>query len=76
VFKIKGFATLHLILVICMCTAWVVLAGLTALAFWRGKIFFASAEDVLRDGLGLPDPAPAPAHGTDDPEKHGAHGLH
>jgi hypothetical protein len=32
-----------------MCTVWVVLFGLTAVAFWKGKIFLAAEEDVLRD---------------------------
>jgi hypothetical protein len=55
-FNIRGFFTLHLILVILMCTTWVVLITLTGMAFWRGKIFFASEEDVVRDAVGLPDP--------------------
>ncbi|KAH9987770.1 hypothetical protein BJV74DRAFT_925957 [Russula compacta] len=32
-----------------VCLAWAVLFGLTALAFWKGKIFLAAEEDVLRD---------------------------
>lgn len=35
--------------VVLMCCTWVVLAGLTATAFWKGKILFASPEDVLKD---------------------------
>jgi hypothetical protein len=32
-----------------MCTVWVVLFCLTAVAFWKGKIFLADEADVLRD---------------------------
>jgi hypothetical protein len=56
-----------------MFIVWCSLAVLTALAFYRGKIFLAKPEDVVRDKLGLPEPAAAPA----DPEKaatpHAAH---
>lgn len=34
---------------ILMCTVWVALFGLTAVAFWKGKIFLAAEADVLRD---------------------------
>jgi len=36
-----------------MCTVWVVLFGLTALAFWKGQIFLAAEADVLRDEKGV-----------------------
>ena len=32
-----------------MCTVWVVLFRLTAVAFWKGEIFLAAEADVLRD---------------------------
>jgi hypothetical protein len=48
--QIPGFYVLHTIMAVLMCTVWVVLFGLTALAFWKGKIFFATEADVLRDG--------------------------
>ncbi|KAI0271746.1 voltage-dependent anion channel-domain-containing protein [Russula aff. rugulosa BPL654] len=47
--QIPGFFVLHTIMAILMCTVWVVLFGLTAVAFWKGKIFLAAEEDVLRD---------------------------
>lgn len=34
---------------ILMVTVWIVLFGLTAVAFWKGKIFLAAEADVLRD---------------------------
>jgi hypothetical protein len=42
-------------MVVLMCTAWLVLFALTILAFWKGKIFMAKEEDVIRDSTGLPD---------------------
>ncbi|KAF8491628.1 voltage-dependent anion channel [Russula emetica] len=47
--QIPGFFVLHTIMAILMCTVWVVLFGLTAVAFWKGKIFLAAEADVLRD---------------------------
>ena len=47
--QIPGFYVLHAIMAILMCMVWVVLFGLTAVAFWKGKIFFATEADVLRD---------------------------
>jgi tellurite resistance protein TehA-like permease len=47
--QIPGFFVLHTIMAILMCTVWVVLFGLTAVAFWKGKIFLATEADVLRD---------------------------
>ncbi|KAI0284771.1 voltage-dependent anion channel, partial [Russula brevipes] len=47
--QIPGFFVLHMIMAIVMCVVWVVLIGLTALAFWKGKIFLATEADVLRD---------------------------
>ena len=34
-----------------MCITWLVLATLTAIAFWKGEIFLAKDEDVVRDSL-------------------------
>ena len=47
--QIPGFFVLHMSMAIVMCALWVVLIGLTALAFWKGKIFLATEADVLRD---------------------------
>ncbi|KAI9509751.1 voltage-dependent anion channel-domain-containing protein [Russula earlei] len=47
--QIPGFFALHATMTFVMCTVWVVLFGLTALAFWKGKIFLAAEADVLRD---------------------------
>ncbi|KAH9967578.1 voltage-dependent anion channel-domain-containing protein [Russula dissimulans] len=47
--QIPGFFVLHTIMAVVMCGVWVVLFGLTALAFWRGQIFLAAEADVLRD---------------------------
>jgi tellurite resistance protein TehA-like permease len=63
-FGIRGFFTLHLILVIALCITYVILAGFTAYAFYRGEIFYAKPEDVVRDAVGLPDPEKgADSHG-------------
>lgn len=34
-----------------MCVTWLVLATLTVIAFWKGEIFLAKDEDVVRDKL-------------------------
>ncbi|KAH9989571.1 voltage-dependent anion channel [Russula vinacea] len=47
--QIPGFFVLHTIMTVLMCMVWAVLFGLTVLAFWKGKIFFADEADVLRD---------------------------
>ena len=47
--QIPGFFVLHTMMAVLMCTVWVVLFGLTAVAFWKGKIFLADEADVLRD---------------------------
>ncbi|KAI0258909.1 voltage-dependent anion channel-domain-containing protein [Gloeopeniophorella convolvens] len=47
--NIPGFFVIHKIMAVVMCTTWVILFALTALAFWRGKIFLATEADVLRD---------------------------
>jgi len=47
--QIPGFFVLHTIMAILMCTVWVVLFVLTAVAFWKGKIFLAAEADVLKD---------------------------
>ncbi|KAI0338569.1 hypothetical protein BDW22DRAFT_1432372 [Trametopsis cervina] len=50
-FNIQGFFIWHMIMVILMCIAWVVLFTLTAYAFWKGEIFMAKDEDVIKDTL-------------------------
>ncbi|PSR70442.1 hypothetical protein PHLCEN_2v13693 [Hermanssonia centrifuga] len=51
IFDLQGFFVWHLIMSILMCTVWVVLFALTAVAFWKGKIFLAKDEDVLKDSV-------------------------
>ncbi|KAI0060715.1 hypothetical protein BV25DRAFT_1954617 [Artomyces pyxidatus] len=46
---IPAFYVLHAIMATLMCATWLVLFVLTALAFYRGQIFFAKPEDVLKD---------------------------
>jgi hypothetical protein len=63
-FQIKAFFTLHLIMVVLLCITYIVLVFFTAWAFWRGDIFYAKQEDVVRDAVGLPDPEKGPeVHG-------------
>jgi hypothetical protein len=38
-------------MVVIMCIVWVILFSLTVLAFWKGKIFLAKDEDVIKDIL-------------------------
>lgn len=49
IFDLEGFFVWHLIMAIAMCTVWIVLFTLTAVAFWKGKIFLAKDEDVVQD---------------------------
>ncbi|CAL1697483.1 unnamed protein product [Somion occarium] len=51
IFELQGFFVWHLIMTIIMCTLWLVLFALTMLAFWKGKIFMAKDEDVIKDTL-------------------------
>jgi hypothetical protein len=54
---IPGFYAVHAVMAVLMCMVWVVLFGLTAIAFWKGKIFLADEEDVLRDEKCVADDA-------------------
>jgi hypothetical protein len=38
-----------------LCAVWALLFSLTVYAFWRGEIFLAKEEDVVKDKMGLPD---------------------
>ncbi|KAH8093113.1 voltage-dependent anion channel-domain-containing protein [Cristinia sonorae] len=49
IFNLKGFFIWHLVMAIIMCALWVILFSLTILAFFKGKIFYAKDEDVLKD---------------------------
>ncbi|KII91028.1 hypothetical protein PLICRDRAFT_107381 [Plicaturopsis crispa FD-325 SS-3] len=49
IFHLEGFFVLHLTMTIIMCITWLILFVLTVLAFWKGKIFMAKEEDVLKD---------------------------
>ncbi|KAG8942011.1 hypothetical protein FRC03_003735 [Tulasnella sp. 419] len=54
IFNINAFFDIHAILAAIMFITWVVLFGLTALAFFRGKIFFTKNNDIWSDSeLGL-----------------------
>lgn len=50
-FKIEGFYTVHLIMTILICIAWLVLITLTLMAFWKGLIFRSKEEDVIKDSV-------------------------
>ncbi|KAK7692818.1 hypothetical protein QCA50_004453 [Cerrena zonata] len=49
IFELRGFYIWHFTMVILMCATWIILFVLTVVAFWKGKIFMASEEDVLKD---------------------------
>ena len=49
IFDLPGFIVWHSIMVVFICVTWTVLFFLTLMAFWRGKIFLANPEDVLKD---------------------------
>ena len=49
IFNLRGFYIWHLIMAIIMCSVWVILFSLTLVAFFKGKIFYAKDEDVLKD---------------------------
>lgn len=49
IFNLQGFFVWHLTMVIIMCIIWAVLIVLTTWAFWRGDIFLAKEEDILKD---------------------------
>lgn len=49
IFQLRGFYIWNFVMVLLMCATWVILFCLTVIAFWRGKIFMASSEDVLKD---------------------------
>ncbi|KAI0060713.1 hypothetical protein BV25DRAFT_923793 [Artomyces pyxidatus] len=50
--NIPGFYIVHAVMATLMCLTWLVLFTLTGVAFYRGEIFFAKPEDVLRDTKG------------------------
>ena len=64
IFDLPGFIVWHTIMVVFICITWVVLFFLTLMAFWRGKIFYAKPEDVLKD-----TPASKLREEIDDEEK-------
>lgn len=49
--NVEAFYTLHVIMVCIMCLTWLILAGFTAVAFWKGEIFLAKDEDVVKDKI-------------------------
>ncbi|KIY52451.1 hypothetical protein FISHEDRAFT_69869 [Fistulina hepatica ATCC 64428] len=54
VFNVGWLGTIYLVLAICMCVIWLVLAVLTIAAAWKGIIFLSAEEDVARDQVRLP----------------------
>ncbi|THH06531.1 hypothetical protein EW146_g9588 [Bondarzewia mesenterica] len=48
---IPGFYVVHDVMVVLMCLTWLTLSVFTVLAFWRGEIFMARGEEVVRDSL-------------------------
>jgi hypothetical protein len=57
IFGIKGFSVWHAIMTFLVCMVWLILFGLTILAFVRGKIFMAKDADVWKDTMGGDDAA-------------------
>ncbi|KAF8756877.1 Voltage-dependent anion channel [Rhizoctonia solani] len=57
IFGIKGFSVWHAIMTFLVCMVWLILFGLTILAFVRGKIFLAKDADVWRDTMSGDDAA-------------------
>lgn len=53
IFHLEGFYVWHIIMTVFICCTWVVLASLTLLAFWKGKILLADPEDVVKDSRSL-----------------------
>ncbi|KAL0960556.1 hypothetical protein HGRIS_005592 [Hohenbuehelia grisea] len=51
VFVIRGFYIVHAIMVVLICSTWIILIVLTGMAFWRGLIFRSKEEDVIKDSL-------------------------
>ncbi len=49
IFHLNFFNIWSIIMTIMMCITWLILFGLTALAFYRGKIFISSPEDILKE---------------------------
>ncbi|CAL1707974.1 unnamed protein product [Somion occarium] len=49
IFHLQGFYVWNLVMVILMCATWLILFFLTAIAFWKGKIFMATPEEIIRD---------------------------
>ncbi|KAI0082018.1 hypothetical protein K474DRAFT_1703482 [Panus rudis PR-1116 ss-1] len=49
IFHLRVFYIWQLVMTILMCIIWLVLFSLTAIAFWKGKIFISSPEEILRD---------------------------
>lgn len=49
IFQLQGFFVWHTVMAVIMVIVWFVLFLLTVLAFWKGKIFMAKDEDVLKD---------------------------
>ncbi|THU82392.1 hypothetical protein K435DRAFT_823225 [Dendrothele bispora CBS 962.96] len=49
--NISGFRVIHLIMTVTIFITWCILIVLTAMAFWKGLIFFSKPEDVLQDTM-------------------------
>ena len=51
IFHLEGFFVWHLVMATFIVGTWIILAFLTAMAFWKGKIFLANPEDVIKDSI-------------------------
>ncbi|CAK5266021.1 unnamed protein product [Mycena citricolor] len=49
--NVPGLVSLHVFLSVVIVITWLVLIVLTAMAFWKGLIFYSKPEDVLRDSV-------------------------
>ncbi|EIM86418.1 uncharacterized protein STEHIDRAFT_57045 [Stereum hirsutum FP-91666 SS1] len=49
--NIQGFYAIHAVMTTIICIVWLILIILTGMAFWKGKIFLAKDEEVLKDEM-------------------------
>ena len=52
IFNLNGFFVWHTVMAVLIVTVWVILIVFTIMAFWKGKIFYAKDEDVIKDTVG------------------------
>ena len=49
IFNLNFFNIWNLVMTIILCITWLILVYLTSLAFYKGKIFISSPEDILKE---------------------------